>query len=68
MAYLSEAAVEQVVLDHLASLGYAIPSDAEIGPDGEVPGIIARGPIPPAHRSARIAVMIPVPSRTMNPP
>ncbi len=37
MAYLSEAAVEQVVLDHLASLGYAIPSDAEIGPDGKAP-------------------------------
>ena len=37
MAYLSEAAVEQVVLDHLASLGYAISSDAEIGPDGKAP-------------------------------
>jgi type I restriction enzyme R subunit len=37
MAYLSEAAVEQVVLDHLAMLGYAISSDAEIGPDGKAP-------------------------------
>ena len=37
MAYLSEAAVEQVVLDHLARLGYTISSDAEIGPDGKVP-------------------------------
>lgn len=37
MAYLSEAAVEQVVLDHLASLGYAISSDSEIGPDGKAP-------------------------------
>ena len=37
MAYLSEAAVEQVVLDQLASLGYAILSDTEIGPDGKVP-------------------------------
>ena len=37
MAYLSEAAVEQVVLDQLASLGYAISSDAEIGPDGKAP-------------------------------
>ena len=37
MAYLSEAAVEQVVLDHLARLGYAILSDAEIGPDGKAP-------------------------------
>lgn len=37
MAYLSEAAVEQVVLDQLGSLGYAISSDAEIGPDGKAP-------------------------------
>ena len=37
MAYLSEAAVEQVVLDHLAGLGYAISTDAEIGPDGKAP-------------------------------
>ena len=37
MAYLSEAAVEQVVLDHLAQLGYAISNDAEIGPDGKAP-------------------------------
>lgn len=37
MAYLSEAAVEQVVLDHLASLRYQIATDAEIGPDGKAP-------------------------------
>lgn len=37
MAYLSEAAVEQVVLDHLAGLGYAIATDASIGPDGKAP-------------------------------
>ncbi|MER8975268.1 type I restriction endonuclease subunit R [Mesorhizobium sp. M0800] len=37
MAYLSEAAVEQVVLDQLAGLGYAISTDAEIGPDGKAP-------------------------------
>ncbi len=37
MAYLSEAAVEQVVLDQLAGLGYVISSDAEIGPDGRTP-------------------------------
>jgi type I restriction enzyme R subunit len=37
MAYLSEAAVEQVVLDHLAALGYSITTDAEIGPDGKTP-------------------------------
>lgn len=37
MAYLSEAAVEELVLDQLASLGYAIATDAEIGPDGKAP-------------------------------
>jgi type I restriction enzyme R subunit len=37
MAYLSEAAVEQVVLDQLRSLGYTVSSDAEIGPDGKAP-------------------------------
>jgi len=37
MAYLSEAAIEQVVLDQFAALGYAITSDAEIGPDGKAP-------------------------------
>jgi len=37
MAYLSEAVVEQLVLDHLGRLGYAISSDAEIGPDGKTP-------------------------------
>jgi type I restriction enzyme, R subunit len=37
VAYLSEAAVEQVVLDHLAGLGYTIASDAMIGPDGKAP-------------------------------
>lgn len=37
MAYLSEAAVEQVVLDQLANLGYAIAADADISPDGKAP-------------------------------
>jgi type I restriction enzyme R subunit len=37
MAYLSEAAVEQLVLDLLARLGYSISTDAEIGPDGGAP-------------------------------
>ena len=37
MAYLSEAAVEQMALDDLANLGYSISSDAEIGPDGKAP-------------------------------
>ena len=37
MAYLSEAAIEHVVLDQLAGLGYALATDAEIGPDGKAP-------------------------------
>ncbi|MCA1381461.1 type I restriction endonuclease subunit R [Bradyrhizobium sp. BRP23] len=37
MAYLSEAALEQVLLDQLAGLGYAIAADGEIGPDGKAP-------------------------------
>jgi type I restriction enzyme R subunit len=37
MAYLSEAAIEKVVLDQLAGLGYAIATDAQIGPDGKAP-------------------------------
>lgn len=37
MAYLSEGAVEQVVLDHLTALGYSVTTDAEIGPDGKSP-------------------------------
>jgi type I restriction enzyme R subunit len=37
MAYLSEAAVEQMVLEHLGGLGYTIATDAEIGPDGKAP-------------------------------
>lgn len=37
MAYLSEAVIEQVLLDQLARLGYAIATDAEIGPDGKAP-------------------------------
>ena len=37
MAYLSEAAVEQVVLDQLDALGYAVATDSNIGPDGKAP-------------------------------
>ncbi len=37
MAYLSEAAIEHLVLDQLGKLGYAITTDAEIGPDGKTP-------------------------------
>jgi len=37
MAYLSEAAVERVVLNQLAGLNYTIAVDAEIGPDGKSP-------------------------------
>jgi hypothetical protein len=34
---LSEAAVEKIVRDRLAGLGYAIATDVEIGPDGKMP-------------------------------
>lgn len=37
MAYLSEAAIEQVLLDQLTNLGYATATDSEIGPDGKAP-------------------------------
>jgi type I restriction enzyme R subunit len=37
MAYLSEAAIEQVVLDQLSGLGYVVATDGDIGPDGKAP-------------------------------
>lgn len=37
MAFLSEAEVENTVLDQLSRLGYAIVSDEIIGPDGSLP-------------------------------
>ena len=37
MAYLSEADIEQLVLDRLFALGYAVLREAEIGPDGKTP-------------------------------
>jgi type I restriction enzyme R subunit len=37
MAYLSEAALEHMVLDQLGALGYAVSTDSEIGPDGKAP-------------------------------
>ncbi|MEA2830346.1 MAG: type restriction enzyme subunit, partial [Bradyrhizobium sp.] len=37
MAYLSEAAVEELVLDQLRDLGYTVASDSAIGPDGKAP-------------------------------
>lgn len=37
MPYLSEAALEQLVLDQLGALGYARATEAEIGPDGKAP-------------------------------
>ena len=37
MAYLSEAALEGVVLDQLGELGYDRAEDAMIGPDGRRP-------------------------------
>ncbi len=37
MAFLSEAQLEQTLLEQLAGLGYAIVSDEDIGPDGKHP-------------------------------
>lgn len=37
MAYLSEAAIELVVLGQLGNLGFITATDAEIGPDGKMP-------------------------------
>ncbi|MGE8257942.1 MAG: type I restriction endonuclease subunit R [Stenotrophomonas sp.] len=37
MAFLSESAVEQAMLEQLRRLGYAITSDNTIGPDGSAP-------------------------------
>ena len=37
MGYLSEAALEEAALTQLAKLGYAVASDAQIGPDGKAP-------------------------------
>ncbi len=37
MAFLSEAAIEQAVLEQLRGLGYATTSDETIGPDGKAP-------------------------------
>jgi type I restriction enzyme, R subunit len=37
MAFLTEADVEVLVLKQLGDLGYAVSSDAEIGPDGKAP-------------------------------
>jgi type I restriction enzyme R subunit len=37
MAFLSEAAVEQALLEQLRGLGYAVVRDDVIGPDGGAP-------------------------------
>ncbi len=37
MAFLSESAVEQALLDQLHSLNYSIEREEEIGPDGHCP-------------------------------
>ncbi|OWU65766.1 MAG: type I restriction endonuclease, partial [Armatimonadetes bacterium Cent15-Ar3] len=34
MAFLSEAAVEQALLDQLCALNYSIEREEDIGPDG----------------------------------
>lgn len=45
MAYLSEAAVEELVLERLSGLGYATATDADIGPDGRAPARDAYGEV-----------------------
>ena len=40
MAFISEADVEALVLGQLSGLGYAISSDAEIGPDADDPILV----------------------------
>ena len=37
MAFLSEAAVEQALLDQLRALDYSIEREEDIGPDGHRP-------------------------------
>lgn len=37
MAFLSEAAVEQALLDQLRALDYCIEREEDIGPDGHQP-------------------------------
>lgn len=37
MAFIAEADIEALVLGQLIGLGYAVSSDAEIGPDGKAP-------------------------------
>ena len=37
MTYLSEADIENALLEHLESLGYTHATDAQIGPDGSAP-------------------------------
>lgn len=37
MAFLSEAAVEQALLDQLRALDYSIEREGDIGPDGHQP-------------------------------
>ena len=37
MAFLSEAAVEQALMEQLGGLGYSIEREEDIGPDGQRP-------------------------------
>ena len=37
MSFLSEAAVEQALLDQLSAIGYSVESEEDIGPDGHRP-------------------------------
>lgn len=45
MAFLSEAAVEQALLDQLRALGYAIEREEDIGPDGRRPERASHGEV-----------------------
>lgn len=53
MAFLSEAQLERVVLDQLGALGYALATDAEIGPDGRTPERDAYADVILSRRLAR---------------
>jgi len=50
MAFLSEAAVEQALIEQLLALGYAHATDAEVGPDGKSPERESYGEVVLLHR------------------
>ena len=61
MAYLSEAALEKLVLGQLNELGYATSSDTEIGPDGKSPERDAYADVVLTKRLATAIARTPVP-------